>query len=97
MTQDVKEGGEHVSYCVVRMVNVCQQIFIALVFVFVFSVVAQEGLTQGPVTVHQSRSETLETHTSARLVQRLILPQAVWTSVSTVPPVLSLSRGERKG
>lgn len=34
----------------------------------------------------QRRRPPLETNTSAGLIQSLILPQAVWTSVSTVPP-----------
>ncbi len=38
-----------------------------------------------PSDCSPEEAETLETHTSARLVQSLILPLAVWTSVNTLP------------
>lgn len=67
-TQDNKEGGVHVSYCIVGMLNICQQIFIALVFVL--SCVLRDGTRRVNTSTSEciTEEETPETCTSARLV-----------------------------
>lgn len=65
-----------------------------LVFVVVFS--TRRVNPRNMTTSDSEEGETVETHTSARLVQSLILPQDVWTSVSTVPwsPLCTGVRGK---